>query len=112
MFTVCLSIAAMWVALAGMVATAGSALALMSAAVFFLYLTGSSYWAILQDTVQPENIGGVGGFIHMIANCSGIIGPMVTGFIVETTGSSPAPSFWQGPWPSLASSASWSSFDR
>jgi ACS family hexuronate transporter-like MFS transporter len=84
--TVCLGIAAICVALAGLVATLYSALALMSAAVFFLYLTGSTYWAILQDTVRGENIGGVGGFIHMMANCAGIIGPAVTGFIVQYTG--------------------------
>jgi ACS family hexuronate transporter-like MFS transporter len=84
--TVCLSVAAVSVALAGLVTTVGSALALMTAAVFFLYLTGSTYWAILQDTVRGENIGGVGGFIHMIANCAGIIGPAVTGFIVQYTG--------------------------
>ena len=73
-------------ALAGLVTTVGSALALMSGAVFFLYLTGSTYWAILQDTVRGENIGGVGGFIHMMANCAGIIGPAVTGYIVQYTG--------------------------
>ncbi len=84
--TVCLSLAAVSVALAGLVTTVGSALLLMSAAVFFLYLTGSTYWAILQDTVRGENIGGVGGFIHMMANCAGIIGPAVTGFIVQSTG--------------------------
>ncbi len=84
--TVCLSLAAVSVALAGLVTTLGSALLLMSAAVFFLYLTGSTYWAILQDTVRGENIGGVGGFIHMMANCAGIIGPAVTGFIVQSTG--------------------------
>ncbi len=84
--TVCLSLAAVSVALAGLVTTVGSALLLMSAAVFFLYLTGSTYWAILQDTVRGENIGGVGGFIHMMANCAGIIGPTVTGFIVQGTG--------------------------
>ena len=84
--TVCLSLAAVSVALAGLVTTVASALLLMSAAVFFLYLTGSTYWAILQDTVRGENIGGVGGFIHMMANCAGIIGPAVTGFIVQSTG--------------------------
>ncbi len=84
--TVCLSLAAVSVALAGLVTTVGSALLLMSAAVFFLYLTGSTYWAILQDTVRGENIGGVGGFIHMMANCAGIVGPAVTGFIVQSTG--------------------------
>lgn len=36
--------------------------------------------------MRGENIGGVGGFIHMIANCAGIIGPTVTGYIVQYTG--------------------------
>jgi hypothetical protein len=58
----------------------------MSDAVFFLYLTGSTYWAIIQDTVRGENIGGVGGFVHAVANCAGIIGPAMTGFIVQATG--------------------------
>jgi ACS family hexuronate transporter-like MFS transporter len=82
----CLTIAAISVILAGLVTTVFSAVALMGSAVFFLYLTGSCYWAILQDTVPKENIGGVGGFVHMIANCSGIIGPLVTGFLVQSTG--------------------------
>jgi nitrate/nitrite transporter NarK len=84
--TVCLAAAAICVAFAGLVTTVGSALALMACAVFFLYLTGSTYWAIVQDTVRGENVGGVGGFIHAIANCAGIIGPTITGFIVQYTG--------------------------
>jgi ACS family hexuronate transporter-like MFS transporter len=84
--TACLAVSAICVALAGLVTTAASALALMSCAVFFLYLTGSTYWAIIQDTVRGENIGGVGGFVHAVANCAGIIGPAVTGFIVQATG--------------------------
>jgi D-galactonate transporter len=84
--TVCLAVSAVCVALAGLVTTVGSALLLMSCAVFFLYLTGSTYWAIIQDTVRGENIGGVGGFVHAVANCAGIIGPTVTGFIVQETG--------------------------
>jgi ACS family hexuronate transporter-like MFS transporter len=84
--TTCLSIAAVSVILAGLVATVGSAVALMGSAVLFLYVSGSCFWAILHDTVQNQNIGGVGGFVHMIANCSGIIGPLVTGFLVQSTG--------------------------
>lgn len=84
--TVCLAVAAVCVALAGLVTTVAGALSLMAAAVFFLYLTGSTYWAIVQDTVQGENVGGVGGFVHAIANCAGIIGPTVTGFLVQYTG--------------------------
>jgi hypothetical protein len=63
------------------------AVALMSTSIFFLYLTGSIYWAILQDSVQGESIGSVGGFVHFLANTSGIIGPALTGFIVQASGS-------------------------
>lgn len=83
---VCLGIAGVSVALAGLVETTGSALALMSCAVFFLYLTGGTYWAIIQDTVPGARIGSVGGFVHALANCAGIIGPTVTGLLVQGTG--------------------------
>ena len=86
MLTVCLSVAAVCVALAGLVTTVTAAVLLMACAVFFLYLTGSTYWAIVQDTVRGAHVGGVGGFVHAIANCAGIIGPTVTGFIVQYTG--------------------------
>ena len=85
--TVCLSVAAVCVALAGLVDHGRrAAVLLMACAVFFLYLTGSTYWAIVQDTVRGAHVGGVGGFVHVIANCAGIIGPTVTGFIVQYTG--------------------------
>ena len=59
----------------------------MAVSVFFMYLTGNTYWAIILDTVEPGRIGGVGGFVHLIANIAGIIAPSVTGFLVQTTGS-------------------------
>jgi MFS family permease len=40
---------------------------------------------VIQDTVRRENVGGVGGFVHLLANLAGIIGPAVTGFIVQAT---------------------------
>lgn len=83
---VCLGVAGVAVALAGLVETTGSALALMSCAVFFLYLTGGTYWAIIQDTVPGAQIGSVGGFVHALANCAGIIGPSVTGLLIQGTG--------------------------
>lgn len=84
--TVCLGVAGVSVVLAGLVDTTGTALALMSCAVFFLYLTGGTYWAILQDTVSGAQIGSVSGFVHALANCAGIIGPSVTGLLVQGTG--------------------------
>jgi len=63
-----------------------SAVALVALSVFFLYLTGAIYWAIIQDTVPAARVGGVSGFMHFLANTSGIVGPTVTGFIVQFTG--------------------------
>ncbi|MBV9735452.1 MAG: MFS transporter [Acidisphaera sp.] len=82
----CLLIAAVCVALAGLVASAGAAVLLMAVSVLFMYLTGNTYWAIILDTVEPGRVGGVGGFVHLIANCAGIVAPAVTGFLVQATG--------------------------
>ncbi|MFM0187479.1 MFS transporter [Paraburkholderia nemoris] len=81
----CLGAAAVCVALAGRVASTESAVALMSVSIFFLYVTGAVYWAVIQDTVPREHVGGAGGFVHLLANLAGVIGPAVTGFIVEAT---------------------------
>ncbi|RZF30191.1 MFS transporter [Paraburkholderia sp. UYCP14C] len=81
----CLGAAAVCVALAGRVSSMESAVALMSVSIFFLYATGAVYWAVIQDTVPREHVGGVGGFVHLLANLAGVIGPAVTGFIVEAT---------------------------
>lgn len=80
---VCLLAAAVCIGFAGVVTTAAGAVALVALSVFFLYVTGITYWAIIQDIVHPDRVGGVGGFMHFLANTSGIIGPTVTGFIVE-----------------------------
>jgi MFS family permease len=81
-----LAVAALCVALAGVVTDVSGVVALMATAVFFMYLTASTYWAIILDTVEPQRIGGVSGFVHMIANCAGIVAPTVTGYIVQWSG--------------------------
>ncbi|WP_437612961.1 MFS transporter [Erwinia sp. V71] len=78
--------AALCVALAGTVKEVTSAVVLMSVSIFFLYITGAIYWAIIQDVVHRSRVGGISGFIHLIGSLSGIIGPIVTGFIVQNTG--------------------------
>lgn len=82
----CLLLAALCVALAGAVTTTTSAVALMGASVFFLYLTGNTYWAIVLDTVEAKHVGAVGGFVHFIANLAGIVSPALTGFLVQASG--------------------------
>jgi len=81
--TTCLGVAGICVGLAGMVTTTGSAIGLMAFAVFALYLSGSTYWAIIQDTIPNTKLGSVGGCVHAIANCAGIVGPAITGFLVQ-----------------------------
>jgi MFS family permease len=83
---VCLILAAVCVGLAGLFSTLAWAVTFMAAAIFFVYLTGAAYWAIIQETVPAEHMGAASGFVHLIANCAGIVGPAVTGFIVQATG--------------------------
>ncbi|ETT87472.1 MFS transporter [Viridibacillus sp. FSL R5-0477] len=82
----CLFLSALCIGFAGLVTTTVSAVALVAASVFFLYLTGAIYWAIINDVVDQSNVGSVGGFMHFLANTAGIIGPTLTGYLVDTTG--------------------------
>jgi ACS family hexuronate transporter-like MFS transporter len=69
--------------------TVSAAVALMSAVVFCLYLTGAQYWALIADLVPGQRYGGVVGFVHFIANCAGIAAPFVVGLLVDRTHSWP-----------------------
>jgi ACS family hexuronate transporter-like MFS transporter len=82
----CLCGSAIGVIGGGLATSVISAVTLMSITIFFMYLTTSNYWAIIQDTVPSENVGGVGGFVHFLSNLAGMIGPAVTGFLVQATG--------------------------
>lgn len=53
----CLLAAAICVGFAGTVSSVVPAVALMSISIFFLYLTGSIYWAIIQDIVHKAKVG-------------------------------------------------------
>lgn len=83
----CLFVSAVCIGIAGVVSTIVSAVVLVALSVFFLYLTGASYWAIIHDVVDQSNVGSVGGFMHFLANTAGIIGPTLTGYLVDTSGS-------------------------
>jgi D-galactonate transporter len=83
---VSLTAAAICVALAGTIKEVNSAVIMMSISIFFLYITGAIYWAIVQDVVDKSRVGSVSGFVHLIGSLSGVIGPVVTGFIVQHSG--------------------------
>jgi MFS transporter, ACS family, hexuronate transporter len=70
-----------------LVSSAWGAVALMSTIVFTLYLTGGQYFVIITDTVPRSRVGSVAGFVHFIANLSGIFAPLLVGFLVDRTGS-------------------------
>lgn len=86
MLVTCLFISAVCIGLAGIVTTTIGAVSLVATSVLFLYFTGSIYWAIAQDIVDQQNVGSVGGFMHFLANTAGIIGPTVTGYLVQVSG--------------------------
>lgn len=62
--------AALCVGLAGTVSSVVPAVLLMSVSIFFLYVTGAIYWAIIQDVVHKSRVGGASGFIHLIGSVS------------------------------------------
>ncbi|MNP14357.1 Hexuronate transporter [compost metagenome] len=81
-----LSCSALCVGLSGTVTTLYAAVALMSMALFLIYTAGPSYWAVVLDNVDRSNVGAVTGFLHLCGSIAGMIGPVVTGYIVQATG--------------------------
>lgn len=53
----------------------------------WFYVSANCYFAIILDMVESSRVGALGGFIHMIANFAGVLAPVITGFIVQATGS-------------------------
>jgi MFS family permease len=71
------------------ITSAGSltmAVALIAASLLFLTGSCQSIWAIQHEILPLHRQGGVGGFIHFLSNLSGIIGPALTGFLIQYFG--------------------------
>lgn len=69
-----------------------------SVAVFFalfslsgLGLATANYWALTQTLVPKASIGRATGLQNFASNCSGIVAPILTGWLKEVTGSYAAP---------------------
>jgi ACS family D-galactonate transporter-like MFS transporter len=54
---------------------------------FFCQAMSSSGWSAISEIAPKERLGLVGGLFSASANLSGIVTPLVIGFIVQTTGS-------------------------
>ncbi|SAL59852.1 transmembrane sugar transporter [Caballeronia cordobensis] len=77
---------AICIGVTGTVTELTSAVTLMAVAVFFMYASFNTYFAIVLDTVEKRRVGAVGGFVHFIANLAGIVAPALTGFLVQWSG--------------------------
>lgn len=84
---VSLGVAAAGVLLASTVHAVVPAVLLIAASNLFLLATPQCCWLLVQELVPAGRVGSVGGFVHLLANLAGIVGPIATGFIVQATGS-------------------------
>ncbi len=69
-----------------------------SVAVFFtvvsltgLGLTTANYWALTQTLMPGAAVGRITGAQNFASNCGGVVAPLVTGWLLEVTGSYVAP---------------------
>ena len=74
------------IVLANYVASNAAVVAILSVA-FFAQAMSSSGWAVLSEVAPEGTLGLVGGLFSAAANLSGIVTPLVIGYIVQTTGS-------------------------
>lgn len=81
-----LLIAAICIAITGLVESVNLAVAVMTVAIGFLMLTAPAYWALIQDSVPSNQVGTASGFMHGLANLSGIVGPAITGYLIQQSG--------------------------
>mgnify|MGYP003365319440 CR=1 FL=1 len=69
-----------------MVTTTVQAVTLMALVIFIEGMIPTACWALLQDLVPGNRVGSVGGFVHLLSNIAGIVGPALTGFIIQYGG--------------------------
>lgn len=81
-----LGVAATFIALPH-VSSPVAAVALLSATLFLLYF-GSLYWSLPSILAPKSRVGVIGGTMNFAGSVSGIIVPILTGFILQWTGGS------------------------
>lgn len=77
---------ALFLYLGAMATTGGMAVLWITLAVSFLSMNFSSFWALPID-LGPKNAGLISGLMNTFGTIAGIIAPIITGFIVNATGS-------------------------
>lgn len=84
--TLGLGVAAICVLLTTQVASLGMAVACITVSSVFLFMTPQICWALIQDIVPKNRVGGTGGFVHLLANLAGIAAPSLTGLLIQYGG--------------------------
>jgi MFS family permease len=75
-------------------ATTGSAHVALFFSIFSLAGLGiatANYWALTQTVVPGGTIGRIGGLQNMASNLAGVAAPILTGWLIQSTGSYEAP---------------------
>jgi MFS transporter, ACS family, D-galactonate transporter len=75
-------------------AAAGSAHVALFFSIFSLAGLGiatANYWALTQTVVPGATIGRIGGLQNMASNLAGVAAPILTGWLIQSTGSYEAP---------------------
>jgi sugar phosphate permease len=86
MLIVGLGVAATCVMITTQVSTLSLAVTCITVSSIFLFVTPQICWALIQDIVPKNRVGGTGGFVHLLANLAGIIAPSLTGLVVQYGG--------------------------
>jgi ACS family hexuronate transporter-like MFS transporter len=69
-----------------MVDSVTPAVTLVAFAVMFLTASSQACWAMMHELVPGRHLGGVSGFVHLMSNISGIVGPTMMGIAVQYFG--------------------------
>ena len=56
-----------------------------------LGIATANYWALTQTVVPGAAIGRIGGLQNMASNLAGVAAPILTGWLIQSTGSYEAP---------------------
>jgi MFS family permease len=68
------------------ITTLSAALVLVAVAQLFVSMCPLTCWLLVQELVPHSRTGTVGGYVHLLSNIAGIIGPAATGFIIQYGG--------------------------
>lgn len=82
----CLICSSVSTILLGLVRVYWEIFVLITLCVVALYFTGGLYWGVINETFSAQKVGTMGGMMHGFANLATILGPLVVGTIVQTTG--------------------------